>query len=115
MMMLTAGAACSTGAVTTALTGEMPSDASCGRDVVNVRSIFCFGVSVVLAERQNEFSAALLRISMEGLRRFKRILVITPAPGMKPGSEAQISSIQYLLRKIRGPQEFKGLFHYPLL
>ena len=47
---------------------------------------------------------------MVSLRCFKCVPVIAPTARMNPGSEAQVSAVQNLFRKVLGPQQCEDLF-----
>src|SRR5437016_2070922 len=105
MTMLTSGAAPSSG--TPATVREISGLKTCAVDVV-------IG-SILLSRRENEFTAALLRIKVIGPRRFYGVAIIPPAPGMYPGRHPQLALIQNLVRKIGRAQQLRRLSNYILL
>src|SRR5258708_11247820 len=69
----------------------------------------------LLSRRESKFTTALLRIEVIGSRRFNRVSVIAPAPGMDPGRKAKLPLIQNLVWEIDRAHQLRRLFDYILL
>src|SRR6266853_419631 len=79
-----------------------------------ISGLTCSGVEMIrglsiLSGRQDEFTAALLRIQVIGLRALDGIPVISPATRMQPGYETELVLIQNLIREIDRAEQLRSL------